>query len=317
MNRGNEQGLGKESGLTRDDNQLRSFSTKPDSDGGPMIWLLYSPVCDKLPLVRQAARQYGFALTEVNLWTLEPDAAARLPAAVKEAAHSLWQGEDGFYAWKLLEDGKDITGEFEQRYPLDDVDFPDLSWSGTYPKPASPEIKPLTLARLDHGITGPGSFCLAPLALPVAGQGDWYRIRRQRRDYYRAVEKQIGCFGLTVGEGNATLGFVLVAPGPLARRVGYYTAHGDVEQVVVITCLYVPSQLRRQGLGTRLLRGTQVLCRQLAYRAVDAAATGRAQDGPYTWWGHHPFRKVGFELLEPRDFADGYPDMAIWRWNCR
>lgn len=282
-----------------------------------MIWLLYSPLCEKLPLVRQAARRYSFQLREVNLWQLAPEEVEGLPLAVREAVLSLQQGEDGFYAWKLLEDGEDITEQFEQRFPLDFIQYPDLSWNGTCPTPAAPVLQPLTMARLDEGINGPGGFCLAPLALPVAGEGDWYRIRRQRRDFYRAVEKQIGCFGLSLKEGNLTLGFVLLVPANLARRAGYYTARGDVSKVLVITCLYVPRALRLQGLGTTLLKGAQTYCRQLNLRAVDAAASGRVGDHPYTWWSWRPFEKAGFRLLERRDYADSYPEMAIWRWNCR
>lgn len=280
-----------------------------------MVEVIYSPVCEKLPLVREAAEQYGFTLQEINLWDVNGQRLLEYPTHIQTMIQQLWSGEDGFYAWKVFEDGLDITREFEMRYPMEVVASPELNWNGDIPTIDhwELEVKPLTMELLDEGLNGPGAFCLGPLQ---KGQV-WTELRRMRRELFAEVVRRIGCFGLTVQWQGLTLGFINFLPKDEARRAGYYTARQDegMAQTLVVSCLYIPGELRGEGLATRLIAEMKKIAPGMGFNRIEVAATHRFFDEEYTWWSKDPFMKAGFTHIEDRDYADAYPSMAIWGWE--
>lgn len=280
-----------------------------------MVEVIFSPVCEKLPLVREAAAQYGFELREINLWEVNVTSLMEYPLHIQMMIQTLWSGEDGFYAWKIFEDGCDITWEFEQRYPLQIAACSDSGWKGELPAIDhwELEVKPLTMGLLDEGLQGPGAFCLRPLQ----NEQECTEIQRMRRELYAEVVQRIGCFGLTVQWNGLTLGFVIFLPKDEARRAGYYTARRDeaMAQTLVVCCLYIPGELRGEGLATRLIAEMKKMAPGMGFNRIEVAATHRFFDEEYTWWSKDPFIKAGFTHIEDREYADGYPSMAIWGWE--
>lgn len=280
-----------------------------------MVEVIFSPICEKLPLVREAASRYGLELREINLWEVTGTGLLEYPFYIQAEIQQLWSGEDGFYAWKIFEDGVDVTREFEVRYPLNPAACPAVKWQGELPaiNHRKLDVKPITMKRLDEGLRGPGAFCLAALQQGLV----WDEIQTMRRELFAEVVRRIGCFGLTVESDGLTVGFITFLPKDEARRAGYYTARRDeaMAQTLVITCLYIPGELRSEGLATRLVAGLKKLAPGMGFYRIEVAATHRFFDEEYTWWSKDPFLKAGFTHIEDREYADGYPSMAIWGWE--
>lgn len=284
-----------------------------------MIDVLYSPICEKLPVIRAIARQHGLNPRELNVFALSPAELSQLPGYLQAAIARVRSGEDGFYAWKVFRDGQDITRDFESLYPVGPVCYPDLSWREDLPliELNTLQVVPLTRSLLENGFRGPGAFCLGGLHGRGTTDGpDWAGAREIRAAFLGQVERSLGCFGSGVCQNGLALGFVTFMPKETARQAGYYTARTNkkIKETLTLGCIYVHSRYRREGLSAILLRSLQNLALDQGFERVEAAVSAFKGTHEYTWWTDSAFRRTGFRRLEDREYDDGYAQMSIWDW---
>lgn len=173
--------------------------------------------------------------------------------------------------------------------------------------PGTTAIHPLTPDRWDDlvDLFGPergansGCWCLWPR---LQGR-DWKAMSREaRRDGFQGIVDRGPAPGLLAYDGDRAVGWCAVRPRPEYLR--FQTAKAsrptdgfDGEDVWAITCFYIRSGHRKQGLTSVLAEAAVDLARASGARAVEACALD--PDRPATWGegfvGFTPvFTRLGF-----------------------
>ncbi|MCL6451137.1 MAG: GNAT family N-acetyltransferase [Acetobacteraceae bacterium] len=292
----------------------------------PVLDVLYSPVCEKLPRVEAVARRHGLELRAYNAWALGPQDLPRLPGHVREALFALREGRDGFYAWVSFLDGERLD-DLEGRFPLDEAGDPQWELEEelmaveaqaallAIQLGARVRVYPLSAGALLKGLKGPGSFCLGWLAPSQPGPGGpgWARIRRERREFLLQLLSDQGACGYVACLEESVLAFLTFFPKSVARRLGYYSSPRptDPGRTLVVGCLFVPRPLRRLGLAGRLLDRLVADARRRGFTRVEAVAVRDDGGRVFGWHAVHPFLSRGFSLEQDVSFADGYRDMVV------
>jgi len=276
---------------------------------------IYSPLCDKLSYIRKVAKRYGAVLREYNMWEIGDNELERLPQHVRDKILELRQGRDGFYAWVIFANCKYLK-DFESEYPLPMEEAPEtLQVKEEQIEVKNIAVRPIDAKDIEEGLEGVGvtddagrPFCLACLATSRMGEGDSRYIQTKRKEFYLYLIKVSGTFGFLATQNDTVLAFVTFLPKAIARKIGYYTSTSDghLDKTLMVGCLFVPKQLRGEGLATRLISAVVDYAKENGYSKIEATTIPKELNYSWEWWAKYPFEKLGFEMEQERYFDDGY-----------
>lgn len=281
---------------------------------GTRVDVLYSPLCEKIPFIRQIAEKYALELYEYNIFDLNENSVG-VPGFVAEKMKEIHMGNDGFYAWYVFVDGKSAP-DFEDRFPTDFILETEEVSGSILPEFTAEE---LSVCLIDHDFftseqKGPGTLCLGCLTdQRLERENSFTEIRRQRRSFAEEVIMAHGTFGIALRREQQVIGFLTYMPKNLARRVGFYGGRIDEPAVNTLTvgCLFIPKPYRSKGIAKRLLREMIKWAKDAGYSYIEAVVKEKDYGWDCEWWSIHPFGKVGFKKIRPLRYDDGYPNMWL------
>jgi GNAT superfamily N-acetyltransferase len=124
----------------------------------------------------------------------------------------------------------------------------------------------------------------------------------------------VGSIGLVARAGDSPVGQLIYMPKHFARRLGFPRGERaeDMEATMVIACVNVHRQFRRQGIASTMVREAVDFCRQQGYKRVEAYVDPRPPGEAEDWIpSFSAFGKFGFAIEGPKTAWESKPDSRI------
>jgi len=160
------------------------------------------------------------------------------------------------------------------------------------------QMNPITREEITEGF-GPGT--------PCAMYGTRHRLFPHVCHMWEELHDRVGCIGFRAAKDGEFAGQIIFLPKPAARRICLPICPTREQEAttLVIACLFVEAEARRQGVATALVRAVMDFARAHGYHRIEAnVSLDLPGDKEFERISYLPFRSAGF-LIDDTSIIHG------------